>query len=60
MWTLATIFLGSLMLWFMWEVWRAPHYQENMDGTHTQTTRTKTFKDLVNSVKNLFSFKCLK
>lgn len=57
MWTLATIVLGSLFVWLIWEAWRAPTYREKQDGSFEQTTPTKTFKDLLNSIKKLFRLK---
>lgn len=44
--TIATIFLWALLVWLLFEAWRAPHFQQDAEGNWHQIRPTKKLKDL--------------
>lgn len=46
MYNIATIALLLLLVWLVYEAWRAPMYRQNRDGSYTQLTAPKKLSDL--------------
>ena len=49
--TIASLALLLLLVWLVYEAWRAPMYRQNEDGSYTQLTTPKKFSDLFKSFK---------
>lgn len=44
--TIITTILVLVSLWILFEIWRAPHYKQEIDGTYKEVKPMKKISDL--------------